>query len=279
MQNSIHFSLNTSTIRACGLSVEEEIKVAAQTGYKGIELWLSEIDDYLDKGGKLSELKKFLDQHEIKVPNIIAFFQWANPDAELRKEALEEAKQVLSIAQVIDCAYVAAPPAGITDMSELPLEEIADYYSELLDTYEDSGVKPLLEFWGHSEILCSLNEAMQILEIVDDEDALLLADVFHMAKAGDSFELLKELNGNKLGLFHINDYPDAPDVTKLTDQDRVYPGDGVAPFDQIIGILTEIGYTGMFSLELFNEEYQKKGAVHVAKTGLKKMKKVVERTD
>jgi hypothetical protein len=32
----------------------------------------------------------------------------------------------------------------------------------------------------------------------------------------------------------------------------------------------------MFSLELFNEEYEKSGAENVAKTGLEKMKQIFE---
>ena len=118
---------------------------------------------------------------------------------------------------------------------------------------------------------------MQILEIVDDPDAMLLADIFHMAKTEGSFELLSEMNGADLGLFHVNDYPYAPDITQLKDDQRVYPGDGVAPLDKIIAALRKIGYTGMLSLELFNKEYQEAGAEVVAKTGIEKMQKAFQK--
>ena len=275
-ENKMVYCLNTSTIRNCGLSIQEKIQVAAQAGYQGIELWISEIEDYLSGGGDLSELKAILDQNNIIVPNVIAFFQWANPDSERRAEALEEARSVFEMAKALDCTYVAAPPAGITEMSDLPLEDIAGYYKDLLKATQDIGVKPLLEFWGHSKVLGSLAEAMQVLKLVDDPEALLLGDVFHMAKTKGSFELLAELKGTQLGLFHVNDYPDAPDLRQLTDAQRVYPGDGVAPLEQIFSTLKHIGYTGMFSLELFNKEYEKSGAEEVVRTGLKKMKKVVE---
>jgi len=273
---ALAYCLNTSTIRACGLSIEEKVKLAAQAGYQGIELWVSEIDAHVHQGRKLSEIKEMLEQHGLVVPNIIAFFQWAIPDKELRKKGLEEAKQIFSIAQQLNCPYVAAPPAGITNMPNIPLEDIAEYYKNLLNVAKDIGVKPLLEFWGHAKVLGSLSEAMQVLKLVDEPEALLLADVFHMSKTEGSFELLCALKGSQLGLFHLNDYPDAPDITKLTDAERIYPGDGVAPLGQIIGTLKQIGYTGMLSLELFNEEYQEKGAEHVVKTGLEKMKNAVE---
>jgi sugar phosphate isomerase/epimerase len=40
--------------------------------------------------------------------------------------------------------------------------------------------------------------------------------------------------------------------------------------------LHEIGYTGVLSLELFNEGYQRAGALPVATEGLEKMKQTVE---
>jgi sugar phosphate isomerase/epimerase len=271
---AFHYCLNTSTIQACGLDISGKIRVIDQAGYQGIELWLSEIDGYVEQGGQLSRLKQMLDHHGLQVPNIIAFFQWSNPDSGIRKKELEEARRVLAIARELDCMYVAAPPAGIVDMPEIPLADIAGYYSDLLEIGRDIGVKPILEFWGHSKILCSLEQAIEVLEMVDQPDAMLLADVFHMAKAGDSFDLLGKLKGSQLGLFHVNDYPGAPDVSKLSDAQRVYPGDGAAPLGKIVGILREIGYSGVLSLELFNKEYQENGAESVAKTGIDKMRKM-----
>lgn len=270
------YCLNTSTIRNCGLSIQGEIELAAQAGYDGIELWVTEIETYLKDGGTLSRLRAILDQNAIKVPNLIAFFQWANPDKRQREEALPEARQVFEVAQALACPYVAAPPAGITDREDIPLEDIAGYYRDLLEATQEMNVRPLLEFWGHSKILSSLKEAMEILKILGEPELLLLLDAFHMAKTEGSFELLGELNGAQIGLFHINDYPDTADIRQMSDAQRLYPGDGVAPLRQILDTLKQIGYTGMYSLELFNKEYEQAGAEHVAQTGLAKMKQLLE---
>ena len=77
-------------------------------------------------------------------------------------------------------------------------------------------------------------------------------------------------------VFHINDYPATPNREKISDGDRVYPGDGVAPLDEIIGTLYRNGFRGAFSLELFNREYWKQDARKVASTGLEKMKQSIK---
>ena len=270
------YALNTSTILDCGLDVPQSIEVVAQAGYQGIELWVSDIEAYREGGGALAGLKSLLDRHGLEVPNLIAFFHWAHPDDDARRAALDEARQVLEMARELGCPFVAAPPAGIADRDDISLTHIAGCYRALLEVGRQVGTQPLLEFWGHSKVLHSLDEAMEVLDLADDPDAALLADVFHMAKGGSRFELLRELDKARLGLVHVNDYPDSPDVTQLTDQERVYPGDGVAPFDMILGAFREIGYSGVLSLELFNQAYQAAGALETARTGLEKLKQVVE---
>jgi 2-keto-myo-inositol isomerase len=270
----IAYCLNTSTIRNSGLNVQEKIKITAQAGYQGIELWVNEIEDYLEKGGTLPKLKEILAQNSIKLPNLIAFPQWAHPDKSIRTKALEEARNVFDMAKALDSTYVAAPPMGITEMVDLPLENIAEYYKDLINAVQGTGVTPLLEFWGHAKKLGSLKEAIQVMKLVGESEVVLLADIFHSAKTEGSFELLAELKGSQLGLLHVNDYPYADDIRQLKDSQRVYPGDGVAPLAKIYDTLKRIGYSGMYSLELFNEEYEKSGAENVVKTGLAKMKQV-----
>ena len=82
------------------------------------------------------------------------------------------------------------------------------------------------------------------------------------------------LGKDAISVFHMNDYPNLP-TDKLNDSDRVYPGDGVAPLKELVKILRQVGFQVMLSLEVFNREYWKEDALKVAKTGLEKMKAVV----
>ena len=78
-------------------------------------------------------------------------------------------------------------------------------------------------------------------------------------------------------MFHMNDYPAKPSREAISDKDRVYPGDGVAPLNQILHDLNDKNSPIVLSLELFNQEYWKQDALIVAKTGLKKMKESVKK--
>ena len=55
---------------------------------------------------------------------------------------------------------------------------------------------------------------------------------------------------------------------EITDAQRVFPGDGVAPLGVLFRTLAGIGFRGMLSLEVFNREYWNQDALYVARSGL-----------
>ena len=48
-------------------------------------------------------------------------------------------------------------------------------------------------------------------------------------------------------------------------EDRLYPGEGVAPIESIVAMANEAGYSGYWTVELFNPEYAKQPAADVVK--------------
>jgi sugar phosphate isomerase/epimerase len=102
-------------------------------------------------------------------------------------------------------------------------------------------------------------------------DAKLLLDPFHMYTGGSALASLAYVNGANIGIVHVNDYPAAPAREQITDAERVFPGEGVAPTHAFAGMLYRAGYRGYLSLELFIENYQRQNALEVARHGLAAM--------
>jgi 2-keto-myo-inositol isomerase len=141
----------------------------------------------------------------------------------------------------------------------------------LIELGRQIGVKPILEFWGHSPFF-TLGQAMMVCSLANDPDVQILADVYHLYRGGSGFEGLKMLRGNVIEIFHMNDFLSSIPREQQTDKDRVYPGDGDAPLKQILTDLAQMGGPKVLSLELFNPEYYKQDPFQVAKKGLEKMK-------
>ncbi|HVX49211.1 MAG TPA: sugar phosphate isomerase/epimerase family protein [Chitinophagaceae bacterium] len=269
------FSLNTSTISGQKPGLLGYIEIASKAGYDGVELWINDIRDYLAKGNTIQSLATYLNKKNIAVENVISFTTWMVDDGTQRKAGLAALEDEMKIAAALGCSRIAAPPAGVEAGKPVNIEEAGKRYREILQLGRKYNVMPLLEFWGASGTLYNFGQALAIAAEADDAEARILPDVFHLFRGGSGFNCLNLVNGKVIDIIHMNDYPGNKPVRQQTDADRVYPGDGVAPFKQILTFLKNMGGTKVLSLELFNHAYWQQDALQVATTGLQKMKRLV----
>lgn len=266
---TIQFSLNTSTLRGQKLNLPQIIDIAAKAEYDGIELWISEMETYLNSGKSLASLKKLFDDAKIIPVNAIGFAPWMAQDITKSNAGFEQMEKEMGMLAEIGCKRIAAPAIGTTD----PVDLLAAgaQYAKLLTLGRKTGVMPQLEFWGAFPPFHHLGQALATAAAANDSDARILPDVFHLFRGGSGFEGLKLVNGNAIEVFHMNDFTTKPRLEQK-DSDRVYPGDGIAPLKEIAATFKAMGGTKIMSLELFNESYWAQDAQEVASTGLKKMK-------
>ena len=271
---SFAFCLNTSTLSGHKLSIVQEVEIVAKAGYQGIEPWIRELDQHVKEGGSLVDLGKRIKDSGLAVVDLIGFFEWAVDDEGRRKKGLEEARRNMEMVRAVGGTRIAAPPYGATDQADLDLRKVAERYRALLEIGDGHGVTPIVEVWGFSRPISRLGEAAFVAIESGHPRAAILADVYHLHKGGSDFGGLHLLGPDSIPVLHMNDYPDLP-REKLNDSDRVYPGDGVAPLKELFQTLRSLGFRVNLSLELFNREYWKLDAMTVARTGLEKMKAVV----
>jgi len=271
------YCLNTSTISGQNLGIVAEVDIAAKAGFGAIEPWVRELEEYQNKGGSLRDLRKRIEDHGLKVPDAIGFAQWIVDDEPQRLKALEQAKRDMDLAAQIGATHLAAPPAGAQDKPGPPLAVIAERYRALLELGEKIGVTPMLELWGFSKTLSRLGEVAYVAIEARHPGSCMLLDIYHLYKGGSDFESLRLLNGRTLPVIHTNDYPARPSREKITDAHRVYPGDGVAPLDEIFRTIRAIGFRGYLSVELFNRGYWKESPLKVARASFEKTRAAVQR--
>jgi len=268
------FCLNTSTIHGEVVPILDQIEVASKAGYDAVEVWLRDIDKYLAQGGTLAELRSRIADAGLTVESAIAFAPWILMDPAAARKALEQAKKEMEMVVAIGGTRIAAPPAGATDGEKLNLDTAGERYRALLELGRSVGCVPQLEVWGFSKNLSKLSEVLYVAAAAQHPDACVLPDVYHLYKGGSQFADLGLLAGTKIHVFHMNDYPDIP-RDKISDADRVYPGDGIAPISSILQTVISSGFSGVLSLELFNRKYWEMDPLDNATKGLEKMKAAV----
>ena len=137
-------ALNASTLFPFKLSVPEQVHIAAEADFEGIELWVNDLDTYLAGGGTLPELRAVVADAGIAVVNAIAFFPWADADDLTRERGFAQAEREMRMLAELGCVAVAAPPFG--NVASVSLNTMAHHYAHLADLARGIGVEPYLEF-------------------------------------------------------------------------------------------------------------------------------------
>lgn len=250
----MRISLNTSTLLHYKLAADVQIEMVAKAGFNGIELWMSDIKKYLDNGGKVEELRDKLQAHNLILENIIGFSKWCSDDAEERKKAVTQLREEMLITASLGGEYIAAPVQGISALDRNKYDDYAERYNAILELGDETGVTPIIELWGMGA-LNKVADCAQIAIATGHPKATMLLDFYHVYRGGNNWDTIDILNGKRLPVIHMNDYPASPSYEKLKDSDRVLPGEGVCEFDVIIPKLYNAGFRGGFSVELFNKSY------------------------
>lgn len=91
-----------------------------------------------------------------------------------------------------------------------------------------------------SNLLNTVQETLHYMDIVDEPNVVVHADVYHMNIEEDGFRTPILLCGDRLGYVHIGE------------SNRGYLGTGTIDFDQFFGALADIDYTGPLTFESFS---------------------------
>ena len=261
--------MNSSTIRPTGL--EDKLRVTAEAGWDGIELWINDLEKHEESGGSLKELNQRIKDMGLYVPNIIGLWDAMPPTREAFEASLPTTRERMRRSADVGSIHVAAIPAP--DREDFDLKWGAAMYRELMRIgREDYGITVAFEFVGFMKGVHRFGQACAVALDANDDKACLIMDTFHLFRGGSGFNALGLIQGSLIANFHFNDVPGDVPREEQGDEHRLYPGDGILPLTQVLQSLKAIGYEKALSLEIFKREYWEQPPEQVAADGISKMR-------
>lgn len=263
---------NTSTIKPA--SLDEKIRAAGDAGYEAIELWNDDLTEWERCGGKLSDIRQMLDDHNLTVPDVVHLSGWMDAeDSVFETELLEEARRRMEQGAAVGAPRIIAGPT----LGRADLNLAADRYCRLMELGHEVGCLPALEFLGFVEHVNNVDVLMNIVNLAGHPDTTVVMDAFHIYRGGGRDEDILKVPGAQVSIFHIDDAPrTARPRETLADGDRVYPGDGILNLRTMLEMLASQGFSGPVSLELFNEDLWRQDPGEVARVGAEKVRRLIE---
>ncbi|MDP6447822.1 MAG: sugar phosphate isomerase/epimerase [Pirellulaceae bacterium] len=259
---TFRLSLNTSTIKPQPLL--EKVRIAAEAGYDGIELWVNDIYEFVGQGGEVGEVQRALRDHGLQTPSMIALRGWGEAAPLEYPLMIDEAKRRMELARRFDCPYLVCSPPR----ERCAFSQIADRYADLLEVGRSIGVKPTFEYISFFNSVASLEQGWAVVNRVSqDPHATIILDAFHSWNTNSSLDTLRQIPASRISHYHIDDAAAHLTPGKQRDPDRVMVGDGVIDLVAELRVLIELGYNGWISLELFNPALWDRDPLEVARLG------------
>jgi D-psicose/D-tagatose/L-ribulose 3-epimerase len=174
---------------------------------------------------------------------------FSSPDKSVRDRGVEYVKRLLEDCHLLDarvfagltfCAWPARPPPDMKDKRPYVDRAVA-CVKQAAKVAEGYGIIYALEVVNRFEqyLVNDASEALAFCQAVDNPWCRIQLDTFHMNIEESSFRDAILACRGRLGHFHLGE------------ANRLPPGEGRLPWDEIFGALKEINYDGTIVMEPF----------------------------
>ena len=218
----------------------------------GVDLWLGQADAYL-KERSVAALREVLAAHGIAA--LAASFQGGLliSQGEARAEHWKTFEGRLALCRDLAIPVLVVAGDAFGPLTSQDLGRLSLSLAEAAKRAADAGVKLALEFDARASFPNNLQSAVALIEDVGSPSLGVCLDWFQWT-VGPSKPLdLWLLSRENLAHVQLSDIADVP-REMASDADRILPGEGSSPVDDLVRRLGEIGYAGAVSVELMNPQ-------------------------
>ena len=241
-----------ATVCSLDSSLETILEEYAAGQCQAVELWLGHVEQFLD-GKPSSALNDLLASHGCEA--VAASFQGGllTSQGEARREHWGHFERRLSL-----CSAAAIPVLVVAGDAHGPLspQDLGRLSASLVEAAKrasDAGVKLALEFDARASFPNNLQSAVALIEDVGLPSLGVCLDWFEFTVGPSKLLDLHLLSSESLTLVQLSDIADVP-REMANDADRILPGEGNSPPQQLISHLQTIDYTGPVSIETHNPQ-------------------------
>lgn len=256
MTLSIH--QNTSA----GAGYRKSLEGWARAGIKNVEITGRLLDDFLktDSLTAASRVMSDLGLTPVSSACEVSGLWEPNPNHDA---ALDNLKRRCEMFKTFGLARTYAPVTATATFKEDDYKTGVDNMRRVGDVARQFSMTAMAEFTRASTFIATLGTMTRMIRETAHPNMRMLFDCYHFWSGQSKFEDLEVLQPGDVAHVHFQDVPDMPREL-LGQATRVIPGDGVTPLVKILRKLSEKGYAGPLSVELFLPKFQEGDPFEVA---------------
>jgi 4-hydroxyphenylpyruvate dioxygenase len=245
-------------------TLESKLRAIARAGFDGVEIFEN---DLLTSQGSAREAGALMRSLGLKCTLFQPFRDFEGmPDA-LRPRVFERIERKFDLMQelgtdlLLVCSNVS--PVSLGDRGRI----VADFV-ELGERAAKRGLRLGYEALAWGRHVADHRDAWSIVREVNHPAIGLILDSFHSLARNIPNESLREIDPARIFIVQLADAPLMQmDFLSWSRHFRCMPAQGELPIVDYVATLLERGYTGVLSLEIFNDRFRSSSASEVALDG------------
>ena len=235
----------------------------AKAGIKHVELTDRMLDDFL-KTEDLPAAKRFIGDlglTAVSSASVLPDFWIPGPN---RAGALETWKKRCDQFSQLGLERIYCPAVTSRKVTQEDYKGSPDCIREGGEIAKQYKMTAMIEFARNSSFISTLTTALKLIREANHPSVKPMLDCYHFWSGLSKFEDLDTIHPGEIAHVHYQDVPDMPREL-LDNTTRLIPGDGISPLVRILRKLSEKGYSGSLSVELFLPEFTQGDPYEVAK--------------
>ena len=243
---------SVSTVSLSG-SLDEKMRAIAEAGFDGFEVFepdlISSPDLPADIAKKAADLGLTVDLYQ-------PFRDADSDDPDQFARNLVRAERKFDVMEQLGCDLLlvcSSPLAGAVREDDMLIEQMAT----LAERAHRRGLRLAYEALAWGSHVDTYRHAWNIVRQVDHPALGTCLDSFHILSRGDDPSGIREIPGEKIYFLQLADAPHlVMDVLQWSRHHRCFPGQGNFDLATFGADVVASGYTGPWSLEIFNDVFR-----------------------
>jgi len=242
--------LSVNEFTTMSWSFDEDAHNYAAAGYQGIGVMREKIESY----GIARGIQLIREEH-LKVTEVCSTGGFADGKENSMMQSIQDAYKAIELAHELEAGALIIVAGTNTSLSyDQSFDLLRKGLEEILPYAERHGVRLALEpmhpiFKPKYSFVVTLNESLQVIELIDSPYLGVWLDTFHVWWDNDILKQIHRAKNRIIGV-HLNDFkPESESIYNWS-----VPGEGIIPLPQILHAIESSGWRGMYSIEVFSAD-------------------------
>jgi 4-hydroxyphenylpyruvate dioxygenase len=244
--------------------LNEKLEAIAAAGFKGVEMFEN---DLLSFNGTPRDVRRMIEGLGLRTITFQPFRDFEGMPQDRRARVFQRAERKFDLMQELGCdllmicSNVSPESLGGIDRSAADLRELGERAAK-------RGLRVGFEALAWGRHINDYRDAWEAVRRADHPAIGVVLDSFHILARRTDLGAIRSIPRDRIFLVQIADAPVLDmDYLSWSRHYRNFPGQGELPLQEFMQVLLATGYDGLFSLEIFNDQFRAGSARSLAIDG------------